>query len=399
MDQKVKSIILLIIFILPAIITSTSVLSTTNDQTSKNNVTTTNIEINGNSELENFIATNGFSGSGTITSPYIIKDLIFNVFINETSGFNQSRIPLLQLKNTNMYVIIKNCSFNQQRAGSGGTFYFSNVSNVQILQNDFTAINNIGGILILSSGNITVKDNIFKNGGGIYLQSLINPKANEIIEICNNYFENIGRALWIQDQNYILIHDNYFKNNSDEAIYNAGPFDGSILTIYHNIFDSNTNGIYNYFLSDDGETFIFSNHFFNQKRYDLYFLMSNYTAIVYNNNFIYNSSYYIDLAIVSAFKQYNLTLYNGTEGNYFSGYNGKSINTYFTDQQSYYNFDPHPLEKPVYFNITIQGKIYQQPSFSKPDALSKLLYPIFLLGGFTVLIAILIIIMKKKRLF
>lgn len=391
-------VLILIIVIQASYFTSVKVLPLSNTNEREDIMITSTIEIDNNDELHTFIENNNFLGTGSTLDPYIIENLTFNVQYTLSTDVNLSRAPLLTIKNTNKFISIENCSFNEQKSGSMGIFFLQNVTNINILQNDFSSHNNIGGISIINSGNIYVKNNLFKYiGGAIWLQSYpSNLHSNKTIEISHNYFEGNGRGIFIQGQNMTEIHDNYFKSISDKAIEIYELLNSSILEINNNIFDSNEKGIYTTFYSEGKMILISTNHFFNQSLYDIYFSTENYTASVYNNNFIYNSSYYEPLAICSPYNQYNLSLNNGTVGNYFTGNQENNKDSYYINQLSFYKKDLNPLLKPVSFNITVQNKTYLQPFFSKSDNFSQI-FIILSFGGLIAIIIASIILLKKKK--
>ena len=341
------------------------------NSTSTDKVFTSSIFINNNTYLDNFIKTNGFKGSGSSNSTYIVNNLHFNVQYSNPTGFNQTNSPLLTMENTNRYLIIRNCTFDEGTHAMG-LVYFQNVSNVQVLQNTFNSNNILNGLVLIDSIHILVKDNtIINNYYGIWLQnfsnlngSITNLTESSIMdqnEISNNYFANNHDGVFSVNQNYLLIQDNYFKNSTEFGIDIFQSSNETISNINHNIFDSNANGIIFYWYSF-GFTNIFWNDFYNQNLNSIFFF-GNYTGPIYSNNFIYRTIYEVPNAVCSRQLESNISLDNGTTGNYFANFQGNTtITNYGADTGFTLNqLDHFPLQKPVDFNITINGRLYLLP--------------------------------------
>ena len=301
------------------------------------------IVITNNSELEQFINVYHFSGSGTNTSPFIIENLIFTIAYSVPTGFNQSNLPLFTLKNTNRYLIIRNCSFANGNYIFEGMVTFFNVSNVQVLQNTFDSPNRLTGLSIFNSGNIKIKDNYFMNdGSGILVQTygtqlnITRSDSYMNVEIENNYFSRNYDGIFLVTYFNVFIKNNYFKDNIYDAVRDQQSPDNSSLNINHNIFDSNGIGVN--FIYTFGTFQLYYNHFFNQSRYDIFFYAEN-NGSIFENNFIFNDTRYNENAIYTATKQPNLKLINGTSGNYYNGYNGDSFRTGIPSGFDIYEYD------------------------------------------------------------
>ena len=373
-----------------------------------NKVFTSSIIINNNTYLDNFIKTNGFSGSGSSNSPYLIDNLQFNVQYSNPTGFNQTNLPLLTLENTNRYLIIRNCTFDEG-IHAIGLVYLQNVSNVQILQNIFNSRNILSGLVIMDSIHILVKDNtIINNYYGIWLQNLSNLNGSitnltdssitDQSEISNNYFANNNDGIFSVNQNYILIHDNYFKNNTDAGIDIFQSFNETFSDINHNIFDSNGNGIIFYYYTF-GFTYIFWNDFYNQNQNGIFFY-GNYTGLIYNNNFIYSDLYLVPNAVCSLHPESNISLDNGTTGNYFADFQGNTTITNYVPEVGFtlYHLDLFPLKKPVDFNITINGKLYLLPVPPTNNFLSNnLLIQTAVIATILVIIGLIFVYYNRKK--
>ena len=358
------------------------------------------IVLSNNTELEQFINYYHFSGSGTSTSPYIIENLIFSIIYNEPPGFNQSNLPLLTLKNTDNYLIIKNCSFENGNYIFAGMVNFDNVSNVQVLQNTFNSPNQVTGLSIINSGNILIKDNYFENsGGGIFIQTysaqlnISRSESYKRVEITNNYFQGNYDGIYLADYFNVSINNNYFKDISNDAICNQQSPSESSLNVSYNIFDSAGYGIY--FTYTFGIFQLYSNHFFNTTNFAIYYFSQNKGSI-FNNNFVFNNSIYNENAIYSNSPQPNLKLSNGTTGNYYSGYKGNSKKSGIPSGYNIYQYDQFPLDRPVNFNITIDGKVYLLPFFKTNNLFDQLFPYVITFASIIVLLVLITIYVKKK---
>jgi len=156
------------------------------------------IYIDGN---DNFTETNGVvSGDGTESNPYIIEGWDINA--STTNG--------IEIKNTDVYFIIRNCEIHNN---SDGGIYFQNVDNSTVSSNNIS--NNYYGIFLDSCHNNlfdlnTITDSV--NGDGI---SMDNSSGNELR-----------------------------SNTIESSKYNGiGLFGSSSNTIYHNnLTDNSPNG-------------------------------------------------------------------------------------------------------------------------------------------------------------
>ena len=100
----------------------------------------TSISINGNNELVNFVNDLEFSGNGSKDNPYIIENL----------SFNDS--TYLEVSNTNLSLIINNCTFENNEKG----IKLISVENCVMQNLIATNISNIF-IEILYSNNCTIR--------------------------------------------------------------------------------------------------------------------------------------------------------------------------------------------------------------------------------------------------
>lgn len=360
-----KSLSLLLIFMFIVIPKPFTTQSLTNSQNSiaSSRVFNSQIAINNNSDLDQFIKNNVYSGEGSQKNPYIIDNLTFSVQYTIPTEFNQTNLPLLTIQSTNRYLIIKNCLFDRG-SYTIGMFVLKNASHIEIIQNTFNSGSNINGLEIEDSHDIIIKDNFFINNyNGIYLtkfQNINNLTLNEQIDIRNNYFESNVNGIFTVNQNYVHIHNDYFKNNINTGIYIFQSANKTVSNINYNIFDDNGNGILFYYYTH-GMTYIYWNHFYNQKSFSIYFY-GNYSGSIYENNFIYNTTEYCAYAIGSYQNETTINLDNGTKGNYIADFQGNTnITAYGFGSYSLYPLDDHRLQQPVIFFFSINGKTYTEP--------------------------------------
>ncbi len=134
------------------------------------------IYIDGNAALDSFFSGNGTDG--TYLNPYIIEN-----YIIDANGAGSA----IEIRNTNKYIIIRNCYINESGTGS-----------------------NIAGINLYSSANVTITD----------------------CEINNNYY---GLYLYYSDNN--IIYHNNVSNNGRDGIRLR---DSSNNSLYLNTFSDNS---------------------------------------------------------------------------------------------------------------------------------------------------------------
>jgi len=145
------------------------------------------------------------SGSGTWNDPYIIKNLIIN-------GNGES--SCIEIKNSNVYFQIENCTVYNSWGGSwpnfGAGIKLNNVSNAELINNNCSDNNGVGIFLIDSNSN-TISGNIINNNllnGGIYLEQSNNNLISE-----NIIDSNAGGGIYIHYSNNNTISGNHIVNN------------------------------------------------------------------------------------------------------------------------------------------------------------------------------------------
>ncbi len=184
------------------------------------------IRINGNADFHVKASQEGWQGNGTVQAPYIIEGL--DITGDVTFG------GLVDIRNTNVYFVIRDCIIHDNNADTGFGIILENVSNA-----------------VLS--HVKVYNTADK---GIYLYSFReHPSSNNVIENCE-IFNNTGAIhLWNAHDNIIrncsfhdsrsedvLVLNENTNNNTiiDNVLYNT-PYVG--LMIYkssYNIIRNNT---------------------------------------------------------------------------------------------------------------------------------------------------------------
>lgn len=233
------------------------------------------------------------TGIGSSINPYIIENLYID---------GKDIASCLEIKNSNAYVKIKNCTlFN---AGYFISMYYAalklvNVSNVQMINNDCSN-NNGFGIIISESTHINLTGNeIDSNGiGAIFTY-------DGVVFFDSNNSNIIGNTLILNGDNGFRFEN--CKNNTieDNVILQNGGFGITAslcnnFTIYKNTVKSNSWGIELY-LSDSNNI---SENTVEYNYAGVYCEDSDYNIIAENN--IKNSTWGIDL--------YNSN-YNNVTGN------------------------------------------------------------------------------------
>jgi len=183
--------------------------------------------ITSNSEFTSENSVN--SGSGTESDPYIIEDL--DIDASTAEGIN--------IRNTTVYFIIRNCVIHNGKSNEHGGIFLYNVTNGKI--DNVTSYNNFDGIYLVSSSNntitkCTVYDNSFV-GIMLYVSSDNNTVSN-----CSIY-DNSEMGIWLlySSNNNIIskcaLYNNYVGILSEYS---------SNTEIHHcNIYDNGNYGIRN----------------------------------------------------------------------------------------------------------------------------------------------------------
>ena len=174
------------------------------------------IFIDGNNMFTVKASSEGWDGDGTLSNPYIIENYIISTSFDEHG---------IEIRNTDLYFIIKNVNISNGASNYKHGFYLNNVTNGKLINN--TANNNIAGFLLKDSNNNTVRDNIVNNnlhGFRIWYStnnSLINNTAND----------NIEYGVFLDNSNNNTISENILLRNGIDCIYEKN-------CIWNNISDN-----------------------------------------------------------------------------------------------------------------------------------------------------------------
>ena len=163
------------------------------------------IGINGNSQ---FISANGVtSGNGTQDDPYIIE----NWDINAGTGTNAG----IEIRDTDVYFIIRNCTIHDGYSNSTDGIYFYNVTNggIEIV----TSYNNSFGIALNYSSNNTITNcSVYNNPWvGIYL---ISSSNNNQITNCSVYSNSMSGIYLSSSSNNNITNCSVYSNSYSIAL-------------------------------------------------------------------------------------------------------------------------------------------------------------------------------------
>jgi parallel beta-helix repeat protein len=176
------------------------------------------ILIVGNTQLQSYCAANG-SGSGTVGTPYLIKDLVI-------SGGNTR--PCFEIRDTNKYMRFENCTFSNGK--SSGAFCVKNCTNLNITKcristsdygvylynsiNNAIYANNITGgstcIGISGAKFGKISDNVLNNSvTGVTFSS-----TSSNFTMTNNKINNCLYGMQFSGAKSMWLFNNLFKNCS-----------------------------------------------------------------------------------------------------------------------------------------------------------------------------------------
>jgi parallel beta-helix repeat protein len=189
------------------------------------------IHVDNDAQLASLISSNGWSGTGTISNPYIIENLL----INASGGPNAVFIG-----NTSAYIIVRYCSLSGAvysslpfRAGCGIALYHARNATVE---NNYCSWNKNGIWLYSSSGIILSNNDCTGNEYGIGTYSWSNGNT-----ISNNNCSGNKYGIYAHQSNYSNISWNIC--NSD--YYGICPYWSDHCIVSNNTCNgiNNKNGI------------------------------------------------------------------------------------------------------------------------------------------------------------
>ncbi|MHA1995995.1 MAG: NosD domain-containing protein [Candidatus Hodarchaeales archaeon] len=225
------------------------------------------IMINGNDDFSTQATAEGWSGDGTLSTPYIIEELA----ISASSDAN-----VVHIRNTDVYFRLQYCSIE---GGYDGITLF-NTKNGYIANNRIYG--NQAGIVLWdsSNNNVIINNTIYHNHN---LEGISIHDSDNNFLISNHVYDNeVGIIVWESSKNNVVIDNNVYSNNLEGIGLHAA--ENSTLTgnhVYDNQFGiivwefSNSNQIANNLASFNSHGII---------------LKSNSN----NNNISNNSIYYND---------------------------------------------------------------------------------------------------------
>lgn len=169
--------------------------------------------------------TYSFIGDGTPANPYLIES--YNISSTGSSSM------ALEIRNTNVYFIIRDCIIYSEYIGIGLNEVAPNSS--QILNNKIIGTSGDGGAILLASmQNSTIENNICTN----FMQGIHLNYAGHC-KIINNYIYDMNyQGINLRYSGSNLIRSNTIRNAREHAIALVGTSDINI--IHHNTLDGNT---------------------------------------------------------------------------------------------------------------------------------------------------------------
>ena len=206
-----------------------------NDEKPKISANHDTIFIDGNIMFANNASTESWIGNGTYSNPYIIENYEITASIRHG----------IEIRNTDVYFIIRNVTVSDGRSNYNHGFYFNNVINGELINN--TADNNIAGVLLKNSNNNTFTSNLATNslhGFRIWYSNnntLTNNTANS----------NIEYGIFLDNSNNNTISGNIILFNSLGSIYEKGSTWNDIsdnilgphpFTLFSDVHGFNKNG-------------------------------------------------------------------------------------------------------------------------------------------------------------
>lgn len=199
------------------------------------------ISIFGNLALIEFIVSEGFTGNGTATNPYIIEDLVISVTDDFVNG--------IDIYNSDKYLIIRNCTVIGNTLTYSNGISISDAQNVRVFSNSLFSL--YTGIELYSCSDCQVEMNEIQDAqGGMQLWS------SDHIDIFNNYLSEIelmgimlvrsrdsridsnvivqcgGNGIYLEDScDFNVIQQNYIESMGGIIISfsNANTIDANVM--------------------------------------------------------------------------------------------------------------------------------------------------------------------------
>ncbi len=171
------------------------------------------IFIDGNDALATFISDEGLSGEGTYSSPYIIE----NFFINASTAHG------IEIRSTDAYLTIRDCTIEDGRSTAGISLYYA--SNVNISNNNVN--NNSYGICLESSSHNMLAGNTasYNDDHGIMLR--VSSNHNTLAGNTASYNKQIG--IYLESSSHNTLSANNASYNNYEGIHLWGSSNNNTL--------------------------------------------------------------------------------------------------------------------------------------------------------------------------
>ena len=175
-----------------------------NDEKPKISANHSAIFIDGNKMFADNASSEGWKGNGNYSDPFVIENYTISVSFDGHG---------IEIRNTDVYFIIRNVTVSDGRSNYNHGFYFNNVTNGELINN--TADNNIAGFLLRNSNNNTFTGNLANNslhGFRIWYSNnntLTNNTANG----------NIEYGIFLDNSNNNTISENILLLNGLSGIY------------------------------------------------------------------------------------------------------------------------------------------------------------------------------------
>ncbi len=241
--------------------------------------TGTPIRIDGNADFHAQAAANGWSGNGTAGNPYVIENLMIVTTQNGTNA--------IDIRNTNVHFIIRNCTITATGYSVNGTYpsgiYLYNVTNARLEHNNASNSRYYGFYLWCSSNNMLV-NNIASHDGekGFYLRASSNTTLinNVALNSIDGFY--LGAVyLWCSANNNTLVNNTASHNSAGFYLW----YGANHTTLINNVAFDNIIGFS--ILSNAGNTLI--NNTASYNIYRGFSLSSSMNNLLVNNTASHNN--------------------------------------------------------------------------------------------------------------
>ena len=292
--------------------------------TKEENSIIVSISIDNDTDFSLQAGNHGWTGNGTQSNPFIIKDLFFNDSLS-----NQ---PLISIQNTKSFFKLENISL---LGGSYGIL-LTNVTNALII-NCSIGYTGEEPIYLYETENIAIKNSHIFNSGQISFNILIDYSSNILIEnntISNSNFDGIkfrgsGSSQIINNtvqnskSNGIVFGGTQNMSIIDNIIKENGGYGVSVesniinLDFIHNLIYNNAESGASVYAQNSS---IMKNTFYNNSFYGLAIAKDSLNSSIIENNFIAN-----DEKNPGPYQISDVTNSSQYRSNYYSDYTGPDV--------------------------------------------------------------------------